>query len=129
MADQSATPKMEDLVSVGSRISWGAIAAGAVVALAMQFLLGVLGAAVGVSVHDRVETENLQTAAAIWSIVTVCAALFVGGMVTSQFTVGENRTEAVLYGIIMWGLLYAALLALGAAGARTGFNALMTAAD
>lgn len=125
MAEQVTTPRAEDLVSVGSRISWGAILAGTMVALALQFLLAVLGGAVGVSISDRVDPGNLRTAAVIWAIVTTCAAVFVGGMVTSQFTVGENKWEAVLYGIIMWALLFALLLGLGAAGSRHGFNAMM----
>jgi hypothetical protein len=129
MAEQVTTPRMEDLVSVGSRISWGAIAAGAVVALALQFLLAVLGGAVGLSISDRVDPTDLRTGAVVWAIVTVCAALFVGGMVTSQFTVGENKMEALLYGIIMWALLFALLLGLGAAGGRVGWNAMVRMAD
>src|SRR5919108_422939 len=82
-------PRAEDVVSVGTRVSWAAIFAGAVLALAIYFLLAILGGAVGVSVSDRVDPSKLRTGALIWAIVTTCAALFVGGVVTSQFTVGE----------------------------------------
>ena len=118
-------PRAEDVVSVGTRVSWPAILAGAVLALAMYFLLAILGGAVGVSVKDRVDPNKLQTGAFIWAIVTTCAALFVGGVVTSQFTVGENKMEAILYGILMWALLMAFLLLLGAAGVRAGFSAMV----
>ncbi|HWY85313.1 MAG TPA: hypothetical protein VNX28_01240, partial [Gemmataceae bacterium] len=52
------------------------------------------------------------------------AALFVGGVVTSQFTVGENKTEAMLYGVIMWAVLFGILAAFSAAGVHSGFHAL-----
>jgi uncharacterized membrane protein YccF (DUF307 family) len=56
---------------------------------------------------------------------TTCTALFLGGMVASLFTVGENKVEAMLYGVIMWALLFGFFVALGAAGVRTGFNAMV----
>ena len=125
MAHKVTTPGVEDVASVGTRISWGAIFAGALLALAIQFLLGILGGAVGVSVGDRVRTDNLWTGALIWVIVTTCASLFVGGLVTSLFTVGENKVEAVLYGIIMWALMVSALVGLGATGVRAGISGLV----
>ena len=76
-----STPlRAEDVMSVGTRVSWGAIVAGAVLALALFFLLTLLGSAVGVSLTDRVEAGNLRTAAVVWTIVTTCAAVFVGGL-------------------------------------------------
>jgi hypothetical protein len=120
MPEPVTSPRGEDMLSVGSRISWGAITAGVFVALALQFLLTILGSAVGLSLSDRVEPANLRTGALIWTIIVTCTAVFVGGMVTSQFTVGENKLEAMLYGIIMWALLLALLLGLGAAGSRVG---------
>jgi hypothetical protein len=120
VAETVRTPQAEDLVSVGSRISWGAIFAGALLALALYFLLTVLGGAVGLTVNERVEPSKLRLAAVLWTVVTISAALFVGGLVTSLFTVGENPREAVIYGIIMWALLFGMLLALGAAGVRAG---------
>ena len=43
----------EPLWSVGSRVSWGALVAGGVVALAIYILLSLLGVALGVTVSDR----------------------------------------------------------------------------
>ena len=117
--------RAEDVVSVGSRVSWPAIFAGAILALALHFLLALLGAAVGVSVSDRVDSANLATGALVWTIAIICGSLFIGGMVTSQLTVRENKVEAVLYGILMWALLMGFLLALGAAGVSAGFNAMV----
>ena len=53
MAVNVTAPRAEDVLSVGTRISWGAILAGTFVALALQFLFGILGSAVGVSISEQ----------------------------------------------------------------------------
>jgi hypothetical protein len=124
MAD-SATVRVEDLQPVRSRVSWGAIFAGAAVALALYFLLTLLGGAIGLSVGGRASPEAVGNGAAVWAVLTTVLALFVGGYVTSQCSVGENRFEAVLYGVILWGVLFGMLLWLMASGVRAGFNAMV----
>jgi hypothetical protein len=124
MAD-NATVHVEDVMPVRSRVSWGAIFAGATVALALYFLLTLLGGAVGLSVGGGVHPETLGTGAAVWAVLATVVSLFVGGYVTSQCSVGENRFEAVLYGVILWGVLFAMLLWLMASGVRAGFNAMV----
>lgn len=124
MAD-TATVRVEDVMPVRSRVSWGAIFAGAMVALALYFLLTLLGAAVGFSVGGHVRPQSLGTAAAVWAVLATVLCLFVGGYVTSQCSAGENRFEAVLYGIILWGVLFGMLLWLMASGVRSGFNAMV----
>jgi hypothetical protein len=124
MAD-TATVRVDDLLPVRSRVSWGAIFAGAMVALALYFLLTLLGGAIGLSVSGRVRPQTLGTGAAVWAILATVVSLFVGGYVTSQCSVGENRFEAVLYGVILWGVLFGMLLWLMASGVRAGFNAMV----
>jgi uncharacterized membrane protein len=124
MADNEAV-RVEDLLPVRSRVSWGAIFAGAVVALALYFLLTLLGGAVGLSVGDRVRPQQLATGAAVWAVLVTVLSLFVGGYVTSQCSVGENKFESVLYGVILWGVLFGMLLWLMASGVRSGFNAVV----
>jgi hypothetical protein len=128
MAD-NATLRAEDLVPVRSRVSWGAIFAGAVLALAVYLVLTLLGGAIGLTVSDNVRTDSLKTGAAIWAILATAIALFVGGWVTTQCTVGENKTETVVHGIIMWGVVLAMLLWLMATGVRAGFNAMVGMAN
>jgi hypothetical protein len=115
------SPRAEDLYSVGSRVSWSAIFAGSVLAVGICILLGPLGAAVGLSLSDRVTEDNLRLVAVGWAIFVMCVALFAGGVVASVFTVGENKTEAVLYGILTWGLTILIVIALAGAGIRIGF--------
>lgn len=125
MTDPMPLPSARDVWSVGSRISWGAIGGGALVALAIYFLLTVLGAAVGLTVNERVKPTTIQTGAVLWVFVTLSVALFVGGMMTSLFTVGENKVEAIFYGVIMWAFLVALLLAAGTAGFRSGYHGMV----
>lgn len=117
--------RAEDLVPVRSRISWGPIFAGAALALAVYTLLTLLGGAIGWSVSGDVRSENLLTGAAIWAILTTVISLFVGGFVASQLTVGENKIEAVMYGLITWAVVFVMLLWLMASGVRAGFNAMV----
>jgi hypothetical protein len=131
MADSPShnLPGVEDVMSVGTRISWGAIFAGGILALALQFLFTLLGSAVGLSINNRMSAENLHTATIAWALFTLCLSLFIGGLVISQFTVGENKVEAALYGIIMWGLLLAMILGLGTVGVSAGFSSLVGMAN
>lgn len=121
--------RMEDVVEVGSRVSWGAILAGAVMALAVGFVLSLLGGAVGLSFADQADNETISYGAAIWAVVTTLVSLFVGGWITSQCVVGETKTESVVHGIIMWGVVLAMLLYLTASGIGSGFNSMLQVAN
>jgi len=120
--NESQTLQHSDVASVGTRVSWGAICAGSVLALSICLLLTTLGMAVGVSVHDRLSTSTIHTGSVMWAVLIVCASLFVGGMATSLLTSGENHTEAVIHGILTWGMVLAIFSVLGALGIRNGFN-------
>ena len=116
---------VEDVMPVRSRIAWGAILAGAVLALALYFLLTLLGGAIGLSVGGDADPATLGTGAAIWAILTTALCLFAGGYLASQSTVGENRTEGGVYGALVWAVVFAMLLWLMASGVRAGFNAMV----
>ena len=109
--------------SVRSRISWGAIVAGAAVAVAIYAPLMALGVAVGMSVSDDVNTRTLGTSAGVWGFISLLIALFAGGWVTTQVTTGESRTEAILYGVVLWATTSVLLIWITANGARAGIDA------
>jgi len=67
--------------------------------LPVPLYLFVLGGAIGLAVGGRVRPETLGAGAAIWAILAMVLSLFAGGYVTSHCSVGENRFEAVLYGV------------------------------
>jgi ABC-type transport system involved in multi-copper enzyme maturation permease subunit len=118
-------PSAVDLLAVRSRVSWGAIAAGAMVALTIYILLSVLGVAVGIEVAVRRSGADLGAGTAIYSILALLLAMFFGGWATSRLAVGESKLEAVLYGLILWGVLFTGMVWLLASGIRTGFGGLV----
>ncbi len=115
---------VEDVLPLRSRVSWGAIFAGAVMAMAVYLVFTLLGGAIGLSVSNQTDSETLSTGAGIWAVVTTILALFVGGWVTSQCTVGENKMEAVVHGIITWGIVLFMTVWLVTAGMSSGFSAM-----
>jgi hypothetical protein len=115
----------EDVTGVRSRISWAAVLAGAVVTLATYLLLGALGVALGLTFNQNVGDQELGIAAAAYAVISLLLALFAGGCVVSRCTAGENTTEAILYGVVLWGVVFAAMLWMTAGGIRMGFNAVM----
>jgi len=119
--------EINDVASVGSRISWGAILAGAFVSLAMMITLGVLCSALGLTVSDRMSDRTMYYGAMICAAVVILGSLFVGGYIVSCATAGETKTESIMYGIILWGAVVAIMTGLTAAGVNVGANAVMAA--
>jgi hypothetical protein len=124
---ERGTVTESNLVNVRSRVSWGAIMAGATIALAVYFLFNLLGVAIGITVSGDVDRTNLTTGAAIWSFVGLIFALFFGGWVSTQCTIGENRTEAVLYGVLVWAVTSTLLVLLASHGLRLGYQQALAA--
>lgn len=125
MAD-TVTPRdlAPDLVGVKSRVSWPAILAGTVVALACYLVLTLLFAAVGISLTEAgVRTNAVGIGVLIAAILTIVVSMFIGGWVASQMTVGENRQEAGIYGILLWATVTAISVGFVAMGVRAGYYA------
>ena len=117
---------LQDVASVGSRVSWGALMAGAVVSLTTYVALGTLGVAIGLSTAgSAVEGGQLYFGAAIWAAISLLVSLFLGGFVTSRSTVGENKTEAMSYGLLVWGTLFVAVVALTGIGLNLGVGGIL----
>ena len=129
MSDAVTRPSATDLLAVKSRVSWGAIAAGAMIALTIYVFLAMLGVALGIEVAMRGQNEYLGTGTAIYSIFSLLLAMFFGGWAVSRLAVGESKLEAVLYGVILWGVLFAGMMWLVTAGLRTGFGAMVGVAS
>ncbi len=129
MASGTSAPSPIDLLGVKSRVSWGAIAAGAMVALSIYIILSMVGVALGIEVAVRRADPTPGTGAAIYSIVTLLLAMFFGGWATSRLAVGESKLEAVLYGLILWGVLFLGMVWLLSAGIRAGFGGMVGAAS
>ncbi|MFO0929944.1 MAG: hypothetical protein U0736_23465 [Gemmataceae bacterium] len=117
----------EEFVNMKSRVSWGAVLGGSVIALTVYFVLTLLFAGVNLSLPEAgVRAGTVSTVAVITGVLSMLIALFVGGWVTSCLTVGENRQEAVIHGVLTWAVITASMVMLVGAGFRTGYNALLT---
>ncbi len=91
------------------RVSWGAIFAGAVVAIVTQFLLNLLGLGIGMTTFDPAGGDSDSAAGfgmaqGIWTVVSSLIALFVGGWVAGRLAGMPRRTDGMLHGVVTWAL-------------------------
>ena len=119
----------EDVIPVRSRLSWAAILGGSLLALAVFFLLNLLGTAIGLSIHDNVNGRSLAIGAVVWAVLVTAGALFLGGFIASQMTTGENKAEGVLYGLLVWAVTFGMLMLLATRAVSGGFTAMVGMAN
>ncbi len=96
-------------------VRWGPIVAGFAATVAILILLGVLGAAIGLTAGAAVD----PTLSAIWAVISLIVAFFVGGWVCVRTLGIAGTTPTVLNSSIVWAftLMFTVFLAaLGAAG-------------
>src|SRR5437764_1869373 len=126
MADKEI--RYEDVSQIRSRISWGAIVGGMVIAFAVYMVLTLLFAGIGVSLNrDTIRSDGFGIAAIVSGVCTMIIAMFLGGWVTTQLTAGETQREAVIHGILCWAAVTGASVCVALSTARTtGYFALMT---
>ena len=91
------------------RISWGAVIAGMVIAIGVQMVLSLLGAGIGLSTLDplRYSSPDASTfgiGAGIWWAVSSIISLFVGGWVAAHLAGSPEKADAVLHGLLTWGV-------------------------
>jgi hypothetical protein len=91
------------------RISWGAVFAGALLAIVTQLALTLLGAGIGLSSVDPLEERNpmegIGIGAMIWYGVSTLISLYVGGLVAGRLAGAPRRTDGLLHGLLTWGLV------------------------
>ena len=89
------------------RGGWGAIMAGAVTAIGLQFLFTALGIALGVTVADAsaMDAGSWGVAASAWWLVSGTISLFVGGLVAGRSTDGWRTEHVWIAGATMWGVV------------------------
>jgi hypothetical protein len=88
----------------GTKVSWGGIFGGVLVAVGLLFLLAALGVAVGITAADPGETQasTLGAGAGIWTGLSLLIALFVGGMVSTRIGAITDRTTGFFEGALVW---------------------------
>lgn len=104
------------------RISWGAILAGAVLALMIQFMLGLLGLGIGLTGAEALTAgssagTSLLSVAGIWSLLVVLIGVFAGAYAAARFAGIPDKIDGMLHGVVTWavaGLFALYLLVSGA---------------
>jgi len=96
-------------VVVPRRVSWSAIFAGVVLVLAIEVLLGVLGAGVGLGfVNPNTGTtpnaSSFGIGAGVWWLVSTVIALIIGGYAAARLAGVPTRFDGMLQGLVIWGL-------------------------
>jgi hypothetical protein len=91
------------------RLSWGAIFAGVVIAVAVQVLLGILGTGIGLSMVDPTEGTTPGAAgfgigAGIYWLITTLVALGAGGYAAARVSGVTERFDALVHGLVVWGV-------------------------
>lgn len=92
-----------------TRLSWGAILAGVVIAVAVQLVLGILGAGIGLTMVDPVEGTTPGAAgfgigAGIYWLITTIVALGAGGYAAARVAGVHERFDALVHGLVVWGV-------------------------
>lgn len=91
----------ETLKTLKNRITWSAIFAGIVLALAIEALFNLLGLGLGLSAFtpDPDTLANLGVGSVIWLIISGIISMFIGGWVAGKL----SGIEGTLHGLVVWG--------------------------
>jgi hypothetical protein len=116
-----------------SRTDWGAIWAGLFTFVAIWSVFGLLGMTLfGNAANPGTTNPNVTGAMGfgagmdIWAVVLTIIAMYVAGRATAHLAAVEDRRDAVLYGMVVFGLSIAAVILLVIIGAA-GMNGSVTA--
>jgi hypothetical protein len=89
------------------RTRWGAVWAGLFAFVTIWSVFGLLGEAIfasAASPNAAQPVTGMSAGMGIWAIVLTIIAMWVGGKVTGRLAGVDNRTDALMYGMIMFGL-------------------------
>jgi hypothetical protein len=127
----------EEAVTDLNRISWGAVFAGVVIALATQFLLNLLGVGIGAAVLDPATADNPTASSfsiigGLWFVVAGIVASFIGAYVASRLSGRPSETTGGFHGVTSWAattlvVLYLLTTSVGAlvGGAFSGLSSVV----
>ena len=103
------TTMLGDGHHIHKRIAWGALFGGVIIAVAVQLLLTLLGAAIGlgtvnVNAGTTPSGSSFGIGAGLWWVLSSCIALFVGGYVSASMAGISTRFDGILHGLVTWGM-------------------------
>jgi len=92
----------------GRRVSWGAVFAGAVAAIAIQLVLALIGLAFGAAnINPATQTHpfaGFATGSAVWMFISGIIALFCGGWIAAHLAAVPKRADSMLHGVLCWSM-------------------------
>ncbi len=98
----------EDVTVLGTimnRTSWGAVTAGALVAISLQMILTVLGVALGLTAvqpEGAYADQRVAAATSVWWLISGIISLLAGGSVVGRFAGMTRSPDVLLHGLTMW---------------------------
>jgi hypothetical protein len=110
LINTSAVPGDELRVAkTRARISWGAIFAGVIIAVAIQIVLGILGTGIGLTMVDPSEGTTPGAAgfgigAGLYWLITTIIALGAGGYAAARVAGVHDRFDGLVHGLVVWGV-------------------------
>lgn len=92
------------------RISWGAIIAGAIIALVSMFALYMMGLSIGAAtINPLTDTNPVEPAVAtgtvIWLAASTLIGLFLGGLVAGRMAGLVDEGDGAVHGLVTWGVV------------------------
>jgi hypothetical protein len=110
-APGTMTGPTEATAPMPHRVSWGAILAGSIVAVAVGTMLSILGVAVGASSVDATNAQSPSGSttgivAGAWLLISNLIGLAVGGYVAARLSGSADGTDSTLHGLSVWGIGY-----------------------
>ena len=104
----SLTTPAEDMRTIALHsVSWGAVFAGAVIALVAQVILNMVGLGIGLSTVDPAgngtpTAGSLSSGAGIWFVISGILASTAGGWLAGRLSGKPARTTTAYHGLIAW---------------------------
>jgi len=122
MSDLSPSEFHED-VYAHPLISWGAVIAGVVVAIALGALLNILGLAIGATAAnpwtmDSGDAKALTVGGGLWLAFSSAVALQVGGFIAARAAKYPDHHKGLFQGLAVWGVAF--VLAFAGIGSSVG---------
>jgi len=98
-----------------NQVSWGAVFAGAVIALVFQMILNMVGAGVGLSTidvgtGDTTSAGSLSIGAGIWWVVSGIIAAGIGGYIAGRLSGKASQSTTAHHGLIAWAVSTVAIV-------------------
>ncbi|HEY1656792.1 MAG TPA: hypothetical protein VGG14_00480 [Candidatus Sulfotelmatobacter sp.] len=100
--------------NIHRRTNWGAVWAGVFIFAAIWATFEMLG--IAILAANSVNRSGMNTGTAIWTIILTLIAMYVAGRATGRLAQAIEKIDAIVHGIMMFGLSLVAMLVLAELG-------------